>query len=158
MKAPDGSNWTVARSTEWTVRLALATSCAEACAESAASPARLDCIFEQFLTILCQLLMQLAVSQNMSLTAHSTPLAPAPPAGLPTARAGAGGLGVHTPGLGPAAPAVRAALCVAADGRTRPAAHRGGVHHQNGLIQLECSFSRTVFAGGAVAGDVWGGI
>ena len=37
MKAPDGSNWTVARSTEWTVRLALATSCAEACASSAAS-------------------------------------------------------------------------------------------------------------------------
>ena len=44
----------------WTVRLALATSCAEACAESAASPARLDCMFEQFLTILSQPLMQLA--------------------------------------------------------------------------------------------------
>ena len=56
------SNWTVARSTEWTVRLALATSCAEACAESAASPARLDCMFEQFLTILSQPLMQLARS------------------------------------------------------------------------------------------------
>ena len=94
----------------------------------------------------------------MSLTAHSTPLAPAPPAGLPTARAGAGGLGVHTPGLGPSAPAVRAALWVAADGRPRPAAHRGGVHHRNGLIQLEFSFSRTVFASGAMEHDDLGGI
>ena len=65
IKAPDGSNWTVARSTEWTVRLALATSCAEACAESAASPARLDCRSEQFLTILSQLLMQLALGAGV---------------------------------------------------------------------------------------------
>ena len=41
MKAPHGSKWTVARRLEGGVRLALATSCAEACSESAASPVRL---------------------------------------------------------------------------------------------------------------------
>ena len=60
MQAPDGSDWTVARSTEWTMPLALATSCAEACAESALFPTRLHAKSEPSVTISSQVHLQLA--------------------------------------------------------------------------------------------------
>ena len=60
MKAPDGSDWTVARTTEWSVRLALATSCAEACAESALFPTRLHAKSEPSVTISSHVHLQLA--------------------------------------------------------------------------------------------------